>query len=422
MTTLLSTQTAQFPAQRYTLEKGLTVIHQQVPTPVVAVDVWVQAGAIAEPEPWAGIAHFLEHMIFKGTEQLPPGYFDYVIENYGGVTNAATSHDYAHFFINTTVESLPETLPCLAELLLRAAIPDAEFGRERDVVLEELRQAEDDPDWLGFQALSESVYQSHPYGRSVLGDVERLMALQPDEMRSFHRAHYQPDRMTVVVVGNLDQAHAIDLVSQSFAEFAPAVEFPKIPINAEPALAGIRRQQLQLPRLETARLMMAWVGPGVDQLQSAYGLDVLSVLLAGGRTSRLVRELREERQLVHDIGSSFSLQRDSSLFTITAWLEPEYLDVVEAIVGDRLSVLGAAPIAEAELARVKRLLCNDYAFSTETSSQLAGLYGYYNTIAQAELAVTYPDRIQSLQVEDLHRLASQYLSPCHYAVTTLKPL
>ncbi|MBF2084548.1 pitrilysin family protein [Thermoleptolyngbya sp. C42_A2020_037] len=422
MTTLLSTQTAQFLAQRYTLENGLTIIHQQVPTPVVTVDVWVQAGAIAEPEPWAGVAHFLEHMIFKGTEKLPPGYFDYVIENYGGVTNAATSHDYAHFFINTTAESLPDTLPCLAELLLRAAIPDEEFERERDVVLEELRQSEDDPDWLGFQALSETVYQTHPYGRSVLGDVERLMALRPEEMRSFHRAHYQPERMTVVIVGNVDAAYAIDLARQAFSDFAPAVEFPTIPIEAEPPLTGIRRQHLRLPRLETARLMMAWVGPGVDQLQSAYGLDVLSVLLAGGRTSRLVRELREERQLVHDIGSSFSLQRDSSLFTITAWLEPEYLDVVEAIVGDRLSALSAAPIPDAELNRVKRLLCNDYAFSTETSSQLAGLYGYYNTIAQAELSVTYPDRIQSLQVEDLHRLASQHLSPCHYAVTTLRPI
>jgi len=386
------------------------------------MDVWVKAGAIAEPEPWAGMAHFLEHMIFKGTDRVPPGHFDQVIENHGGITNAATSHDYAHFFINTTAACLPQTLPCLAELLLNAAIPDAEFGRERDVVLEEIRQAEDDPDWQGFQALTESVYQHHPYGRSVLGDAERLMQLVPDEMRCFHRAHYQPENMTVVVVGDVEQNYILDLVGNAFAPFAPPPAFPTVHVEPELPIVGIRRQQLQLPRLELARLTMAWIGPGISQMRDAYGLDLLSTLLAGGRSSRLVRELREERQLVQEVNSSFSLQRDSSLFTINAWLESDQLDQVEAIIGDRLSELSTTLIPEAELNRNKRLLCNDYAFSTETSSQLAGLYGYYNTIAQAELSVTYPAQIETLQSEELQHLANKYLSPYHYAVTTMKPL
>jgi predicted Zn-dependent peptidase len=398
------------------------VIHQNIPaTPVVAVDVWVRAGAIAEPSPWSGMAHFLEHMIFKGTDDFPPGYFDQVIENRGGVTNAATSHDYAHYFINTSAAHLNDTLPCLAELLINAAIPDDEFDRERDVVLEEIRQAEDDPDWLGFQALMETMYQRHPYGRSVLGDVPGLLERSPDEMRQFHRTHYQPENMTVVVVGNVEQGPTVELVDRLFSRFQSPPDRPKSGVEAEPPITGIRRLELELPRLEQARLMMGWIGPGVDQLRSAYGLDLLSVLLAGGRSSRLIRELREERQLVQGISSSFSLQKDSSLFTISAWLEPEYLDAVEAIVGDRLAELINGTISEAELARHKRLLCNDYAFSTETSSQLAGLYGYYNTIADAPLSVTYPSQIQGFQAEELQQYASQYLSPYHYAVTILRP-
>lgn len=367
------------------------------------------------------MAHFLEHMIFKGTDQLPPGYFDQIIENHGGVTNAATSHDYAHFFINTAATDLPTTLPCLAELLVNAAIPDDEFDRERDVVLEEIRQAEDDPDWLGYKALTESVYQRHPYGRSVLGAPNGLLDLLPDEMRRFHRAHYQPENMTVVIVGDIEREQTFDLVHEAFGTFPHRSEFPAVQIDAEPPMTEIRRQELYLPRLEMARLMMAWVGPGVEQLRSAYGLDLLSVLLAGGRSSRLVRELREERQLVQDINSSFSLQRDSSLFTIHAWLEPQYLNQVEALIGDRLSELTMAPVGDVELQRIKRLLCNDYAFSTETSSQLAGLYGYYSTIAEPELSVVYPTQIQSLQAEELRCLASQYLSPYRYAVTVLHP-
>jgi zinc protease len=418
---LLTTST--FPANLHRLDNGLTVIHQAVAaTPVVAVDVWVRAGAIAQPSPWSGMAHFLEHMIFKGTDDLPPGYFDQVIENRGGVTNAATSHDYAHYFINTSAAHLEDTLPCLAELLINAAIPDDEFDRERDVVLEEIRQAEDDPDWIGFQALMETMYQQHPYGHSVLGDVQGLLARSPQEMRQFHRAHYQPENMTVVVVGDVGEDATVELVNRLFTRFPSPPDLPKASIEAEPPITGVRRLDLELPRLEQARLLMGWIGPGIEQLRSAYGLDLLSVLLAGGRSSRLVRELREERQLVQGISSSFSLQKDSSLFTISAWLEPEHLDAVEAIVGDRLSELINSPISEVELARHKRLLCNDYAFSTETSSQIAGLYGYYNTLAQAEIAVTYPDQIQSFQAEELQQLASQYLSPYHYAVTTLTPM
>jgi zinc protease len=399
------------------------VLHQNVPSAeVVAVDVWVRAGAIAEPDSWWGMAHFLEHMIFKGTERLPPGSFDWVIESRGGVTNAATSHDYAHFFIHTTAPHLGETLPHLADLLLNASIPDDEFERERDVVLEEIRQAADDPDWLGFQALMETAYQHHPYGRSVLGYEADLMARSPHEMRCFHRANYQPGNMTVVIVGNIDCDTALNLVGDAFHTFPVAPPCPSSTVIAEPPMTEVRRQELVLPRLELSRLLMAWVGPGVEHLHSAYGLDLLSVLLAGSRTSRLVRELREERQLVQGISCNFSLQRDSSLFTISAWLDDEHLDSVEALIGDRLTELANVPIPDEELRRYKRLLCNDFAFSTETSSQLAGLYGYYNTITDAELSITYPQQIQSLDADELQHLAAQYLSPYRYAATVMRPM
>ncbi len=422
---------SEFPAEVLTLDNGLTVIHQYLPaTPVVAIDVWVKAGAVVEPDDWSGMAHFLEHMIFKGSDRIAPGVFDLVIENRGGITNAATSHDYAHFFITTAAQYLEESLPYLAELLLNAAIPEEEFDRERCVVLEELRQAYDNPDWIGFQALTESIYQRHPYGRSVLGLEETLLLLSPDDMRRFHRTHYQPENMTIVVVGDVPQDVALDLIKRNFEVFPDRVGCPLGSPEAEPPITDIRRQELWLPRLEQARLMMAWMGPGIDsplqgldaQLQDAYGLDVLSVLLAEGRTSRLVRELREERNLVQAVSSAFSLQRESGLFTISAWLEPEHLERVEAIICDRLSELAQTPVTEAELARCKRLLCNDYAFSTETPSQLAGLYGYYSILARPEISCTYPERIQAIQTADLQRLASHYLSPYHYAATVVKPV
>lgn len=412
-----------FPADVFRLANGLTVIHHYVPaTPVVVVDVWVRAGAIAEPEAWAGMAHFLEHMIFKGTATLGMGEFDSIIESRGGVANAATSHDYAHFFVTTATQYLADTLPVLADLLLHAAIPDEEFYRERDVVLEEIRACYDNPDWLGFQALSESVYQCHPYGRSVLGTEAHLRTHSPQQMRCFHATHYQPENMTVVIVGGVEQELALNLVNQSFVNFAYRSECPAFAVEAEPPITEIRRQELYLPRLEQARLLMAWQGPGVEQLRDGYGLDLLSVVLGDGRSSRLVRELREELRLVHSVGSSFSLQRDSSLFTISACLDAEDVEQVEALICDRLLELQQTPLSQRELSRVQRSLCNDYIFSTEAPSQLAGLYGYYNTIATAEVAISYPHQIQTFKPSDLMYLAQQYLSPDHYAVTIVKPM
>ncbi|WP_013324893.1 M16 family metallopeptidase [Gloeothece verrucosa] len=414
---------SQFPASISKLNHGLTVIHQYIPaTPVVVADIWVKAGAIAEPVEWPGMAHFLEHMIFKGSGRIKPGMFDEVIENLGGMTNAATSHDYAHFFLTTAGKYLSETLPYLAEILLQAKIPDEEFYRERDVVLEEIRYSYDDPDWVGFQVLCESLYQYHPYGRSVLGDEENLLKYTPNQMRCFHRTHYQPENMTVVIVGGVQEEEALSIVDKSFAHFSVPDECPSLIIEAEPPIIETRRNLLYMPRIESSRLIMGWIGPGIDQLEDAVGLDLLSVVLAGGRCSRLVRELREEKQLVINIDSSFSLQRDSSLFTISAILAREEVETVEKMITDHLERLQSVPITPEELARCQRLLCHDYIFSTETPGQLAGLYGYYQIIAaQAELSLQYPKIIQQLTAKDLKRLANQYLCPEHYAITVMQP-
>ncbi|MBE9012235.1 insulinase family protein [Pseudanabaenaceae cyanobacterium LEGE 13415] len=433
------------PATVHRLDNGLTLIHHHLPaTGVSAIDVWVNAGSIVEPDEWMGMAHFLEHMIFKGTHQIAPGEFDSAIENRGGMTNAATSYDYAHFYMTTASKDFAETLPYLGELLLNAAIPEDEFDRERDVVLEEISQTYDDPDSIAFQVLSELVYQRHPYGRPILGTEESLMPRSADEMRSFHRAHYQPENMTVVIAGDVDLDQAKLQVEKAFGEFSDPSSCPRHEAEAEPPITNIRREELYLPRLEQARLLMAWIAPGVeplscynqeellpwkrfersnqqDPLKAACGLDLLSAVLASGRTSRFIQEFREERQLVQAIDCSFSLQRDSSLFTIAAWLDPKDLERVEALICDRLSHLMTVPISQAELDRAKRLLCNDYAFSTETPGQLAGLYGYYHSLAEIEAAIAYPHWIQSFTTEDLRDLASHYLSPYHYAAIVVKP-
>jgi predicted Zn-dependent peptidase len=411
-----------FPASVFRLDNGLTFIHQEIPaTPVVVADVWVRAGATLEPDPWFGMAHFLEHMIFKGTATLAPGEFDHHIEKVGGVSNAATSHDYAHYSLITATPYLVDSLSHLGELLLNATIPDDEFIRERDVVLEEIRHYADDPDAVGFESLLKNVYRDHPYGRSVLGTEKELMQNSPEAMRCFHSYHYQPENMTVVIAGGVGQEQAWELVNKTFSDFSDRTDCPVCEKIAPPIITGIHRREIILPRLEQARLMMAWIAPGVEQLRDAHGLDLLSVILGQGRTSRLVHDLREDKQLVQAICSNFSLQRESSLVTINAWLEPEYLERVECLIQEHLYKLQTVDISEQEIYRTQRSLCNEYAFATETPHQLTSLYGYYNTISQAELAVVYPQHIQSFDAKELQKLAQNYLSTQNYVVTILKP-
>jgi predicted Zn-dependent peptidase len=411
----------QFPARSFCLDNGLTLIHQHLPaTPVVVADIWVKAGASAEPDEWSGMAHFLEHMIFKGSLNVGVGEFDWIVENAGGISNAATSHDYAHFYLTTAAAQLSTTFPHLADILLRASIPDLEFIRERDVVIEEINSSYDDPDWIGFQALCQNIYRHHPYKRSILGEKELLLQHTPNQMRCFHRTHYQPENMTVVVVGGIEAETALALVEEHCSQFSVRSECPPFEPEAEPPAIAIRRQEIYLPRIEQPRLLMGWIGPGAEQLEEAVALDLLSVILASGHCSRLVRELREEKQLVLDICSEFSLQRDSSLFTISAWLENSNIAEIESIVRERMFQLQTEPISAIELDRAKRLLINNYIFSLETPSQLAAIYGFYNTIATAEQSILYPQIIAELDACQLQQIANRYLSSDRYGITILK--
>ena len=168
-------------------------------------------------------------------------------------------------------------------------------------------------------------------------------------------------------------------------------------------------------------LGMGRIGQAVAARAAACGMDILATLLAEGRSARLVRELREERQWVLDIGGSFSLQRDCSLFMLQAWLEPDRVDAVEALICDRRSTLALQPVSPAELERAQRLLINDFAFSTETPGQLAGLYGYYDVVASAAESYSYPTRIQAHTPTSMTTLAKSFLSPNAYASTILLP-
>ncbi len=414
------------------LGNGVTLVHQEISTAAVAsVDVWVKAGSTSDPEQLLGMAHFLEHMIFKGTDLIAPGEFDLLIESEGGISNAATSNDYAHYKFTVDASRFAITMPYLGQMLLHAKIDEDELEQERLVVLEELRQAIDDPDWLAYQHLIETAYGSHPYSRPVLGTEESVSKITASQMCDYHRAHYRPENMTVAIAGAVSREEAIKVVDAAFASntFDRNIDiFQKnCVISVEDILTAptLRRHKIRLPRLHQSRLNLAWVGPSVANLEDAIQLELISAILTEGRSARLVQELLEGFGWVQDIASSFAVQQQTGLFTISAYLEEDYLEPVENKIIQQVTDLLNNPISEAELNKAKRSLCNQFIFALESPSQLASFLGYHSLLGCETLCTdwsnTYCEIIRKVQPSGLQSLVKKYLSPENYVITYVVP-
>ncbi|MEH2064919.1 MAG: pitrilysin family protein [Nostoc sp.] len=418
------------------LPNGLTIIAEQMPVEAVNLNLWIKVGSAVEPDAINGMAHFLEHMIFKGTERLASGEFERRIEERGAVTNAATSQDYTHYYITTAPKDFADLAPLQIDVVSNASIPDDDFERERLVVLEEIRRSEDNPQRRIFRRAMETAFDQLPYRRPVLGPESVIAGLKPQQMRDFHANWYQPHSITAVAVGNLPVEELIATVAEGFTK-APVqtgliASLPSTdginrisahsPLNPESPFTEIVRREFIDKSLQQARLVMVWRVPGMTQLDRTYGLDVLAGILGHGRTSRLVRDLREERGLVSSISVSNMSNNLQGIFHISAKCAVENLSTVEDAIAQHIGKLQTELVTESEIARIRRRVANTYVFGNETPSDRSGLYGYYHSlVGDLEPAFNYPAIIQSQDATDLMQAAKEYLSPDAYGVVFVKP-
>ncbi len=426
--------------QLHYLPNGLTIVAEQMPVDAVNLNLWLNVGSYVEPDVINGMAHFLEHMVFKGTERLISGEFERRIEERGAVTNAATSQDYTHYYVTCAPKDFAKLAPLQIDVVLNPAIADDAFERERLVVLEEIRRSEDNPRRRVFTRLMELGFAESPYRRAVLGEEAVISQLQAQQMRDFHAHWYQPQSMTAVVVGNLPVEELIGVVTEAFSNYGNSQKLnqelnQKLNIQSsttlsqqiirkypEKAFTEVVRQEFVDETLQQARLIMLWKVPGLNQLKRTYALDILSGILGHGRTSRLVRDLREERGLVSHIGASNMNLQNQGLFYISAQCAVANIPDVEAAILQHIRTLQTELVSEAEIIRIRKKVANRFIFSNETPSDRAGLYGFYQSlIGDLEPAFDYPTHIQSQDAVDLMQAAKEYLSPDAYGVLVVKP-
>ncbi|QCH14079.1 peptidase M16 [Synechococcus sp. CB0101] len=359
--------------RRHQLDNGVSLVQIELPqAPVVCLDLWCRAGSAWETKDESGLAHFLEHMVFKGSQHLDAGEFDLKVEALGGNSNAATGFDDVHYHVLIPPAAAPQALELLLDLVLQPRLDADDFAMERQVVLEELAQSEDQPEEVAFQELLRQACGDHAYGLPILGRREALEGHTPEAMAAFHQRHYRADRCCLSVAGPLAGLQLDAPLQQSpLAALAPAEQLSTVPkLQLQPG-----RHRMELARLEAARLLMAWQLPGAADQDSVMGGDLITTLLAEGRRSRLVEQLRERLRLVESIDLDLNVLESGCLVLLEAVCEPEQLAAVEQQVRQVLLELMEQSPSEAELQRAKRLVGNGYRFSLEVAGSVAAMVG-----------------------------------------------
>ena len=203
--------------QTFKLDNGQTIIIKEVKeNPIVIIDTWIKTGSINENDQNNGVAHFLEHMFFKGTNKFSAGDFDKLLESKGAITNAATSKDFTHYYITIPSKDFDTALEMHSDMLLNPILPRVELEKERKVVLEEIAKNQDTPQRILYKNLISQIYQSHPYKREVIGTKKVIETITREEMLDFYKKHYTPQNMTTIIVGDIETQDVMNKINKYF--------------------------------------------------------------------------------------------------------------------------------------------------------------------------------------------------------------
>ncbi len=397
------------------LENGLRVLTEQMSqVRSVSIGVWLTRGSRHETAERGGIAHFVEHMLFKGTGTRSAEDIAQAIDSIGGQLDAFTAKEYASYYIKVLDEHLPLALDILSDIVRNPAFTPDDIEREKKVVIEEIKMVEDTPDDLVHELFTQGFWNDHPLGRPILGVRETVESFSAPLLRDYFRDAYAPENLIVAAVGNLDHQHVRALVAERFGdmarvgapagEVAPAVS-PKILIRNK--------------ELEQSHICLGTSSYPQDHVDR-YASYVLNTLLGGSMSSRLFQNVREKRGLAYAVFSGLSAYRDAGSFTIYAGCANEAVGEVIDLVVEELRGVKHAAVPLAELQRAKDHLKGSLMLSLENTasrmSHLARQAIYFDRLFGLDETL---DGIERVTVNDIQRVASDLFRPDALAATVL---
>lgn len=406
-----------------TLANGLRVLLlEDHRSPIVSIQVWYRVGSRNEPPGATGIAHLLEHMMFKGTRRYGPRQFARLIEQNGGQDNAFTSQDLTSYFVNIAADKIDLVLELEADRMVNLVIDPKEVDAERQVVIEERRtRTEDDPGGFLGEEVGAVAFQAHPYGGPIIGWMHDLQRITAAEIRAFYRTHYVPNNAILVAAGDFAAPEVLDKVKRWFGTIPRGATPPPL-LAKEPPQNGERRvlvkKQAQLPIV-----YLAWHVPN-QQSEDAPALEVLSTVLSGGRASRLYRSLVYERQLALEAGGDYPyFSLDPNLFWFWATAMPgQPPESLEKELLAEMERLKQEPVTGEELERAQNQIEASFVFQQDSVYRRAALLARFETIGGYRGLDGFVPRIRAVTAADLQRVARQYFLPDRNNVGVLLPI
>jgi len=408
----------------FNLDNGQKVVIKEVhDNPIVVIDTWIKTGSINETDENNGVAHFLEHLFFKGTEKHPSKEFDRILEAKGAITNAATSKDFTHYYILIPSQYFELALDLHSDMLLNPLIPRKELEKERSVVLEEIAKRNDMPSTLLYKNLVKGFYKVHPYKRDVIGTQEVISNITREQILDFYNTWYVPENMTTVIVGDVDTQKALETVKVKFNKQTSDIVKSKKPIYKVDKKPSNQIENKHEMKLESGYLMIGFKGCNKIDDKDSYALDVLATILGNGKSSRLYRNLKEQKQLVHSVSSNFSIAKDDSIFYVWANYITENVSRVKQEIFSEIEKFKNNEIPEEEIQKAKNIIERDTFFSRESISNIASEIGYVATVTNdTAYYKNYLDNINKVSAEDIKRVAKEYLNADNAVVSVVSPL
>ena len=409
-------------AQDFTVQKlpnGQTLVVYEIHNnPIVTVDTWIKTGSINETDQNNGISHFLEHLFFKGTKAHPTGDFERILESKGAVVNAATSKDFTHYYITIPSAYFDTALELHSDMLLNPQIPRKELEQERKVVIEEINKDINNPARKVYNNLNSLLYTHHPYKRQVIGNADNVGTMRREEILEYFNKYYSPSNMVTLIVGDVDTAKTIEKVQNSFNQ--PYKKTTKQSFRKEHQLQS-QKHNVEYTNSQTGYMMIGFRGADINNNQN-YTLDVLMQVLGKGKSSRLYRDIKEQKGLAYSISASNITLRDDGILLITANFTPYSYQKLEKAIFDDITAIQKYGITEEELQTAKNQIIQETYYSRESTANIASELGYIMALTGSSgLYNNYIDGIKKVKAKDVQAAAQKYLSINKSAVSIVLP-
>lgn len=399
------------------LSNGLRVVLVPCEAQSVAFGLFIKSGSRHETDETAGISHFIEHMLFKGTKNRSQLEITQAIEGRGGNFNAYTGEEVTAYFTHMPYEYLGEAVDIICDMYLNAAIAPDDFRREREVILEEIKMYADEPDAVAMENLQRALFPRHRLGEPIAGSAKSLMPLQPADMKAYIASHYRADNTTAVLVGAFDPDKGFEEISRRLGSVRSAsrVRAPRAARFKSPVAEITATKDVQQAQLALGYRTFGFKDP------RKYAASVFDAIMGRGMSSRLFQEVREKRGLSYDIGSRMQFFSDAGMWTVTAGVDPSKMSVALKTIDREIDRIREKRVSAAELRRTKEFLTGNFRLSHE---RIQSKLFFYAQTAMAYGRLVSPEEqvegVRSVTADDIAAVAREILDPSRRSLSVVK--